>query len=392
MKKYIYVSLLCSIALFFVSCAELKNDIPTSAQPEVQIHTIGFTDTSSSQFHGKLIASEDHSFVRCKTCHGEYLSGENDPKKNCYSIGCHLQGEIHSTGMYLAIRDSVNFHGNLLAKEGYSLTRCKTCHGVDLLGKGNNKKNCYSCHPTAEVHKSGVTTKDSPDFHGNFISGNKWSMAGCQACHGSDFAGGKTGKSCKTCHTQSDGPKACNTCHGDFSNSEHKAPPRGVSSSSAAIGAHSAHLYNNKFGAAVACNECHKVPTNVADAGHIDTLAVRAEVKFEFGSLNKKVLPGSSLNPVPEYDSTSYTCSNIYCHGTMKGGNVSNSPVWNAPTGSIKCGSCHGISDTDPIPNSSPHNINFKYFGDCGSCHKNVVSGTYTFIDKSKHINGIIEQ
>ena len=198
------------------------------------------------------------------------------------------------------------------------------------------------------------------------------------------------------CHH--DSPEACNTCHGDFSDASKIAPPRALNgdtdSTSVAVGAHYAHLYRPndlRTSAYISCTECHSVPATVWQTGHIDTTA---GAQMVFGNLSKTTTDG--VTPNPQYNKTTHTCSNTYCHGTFRNGNTSNAPVWNvAATGA--CGTCHGKGNGNPVPTDETHSgINPE---DCaGGCHTNVVTSTkvgttyiFKFNDNSLHVNGTID-
>ena len=66
---------------------------------------------------------------------------------------------------------------------------------------------------TGRVHPSGILDEESENFHGKELARRGYDLKICASCHGDDFTGGKAGASCTTCHT--DGPTACVTCHGD---------------------------------------------------------------------------------------------------------------------------------------------------------------------------------
>ena len=65
--------------------------------------------------------------------------------------------------------------------------------------------------------------------------------------------------------------QSCTACHG----STNPAPPLDLGGSSSTttpgVGAHQTHVGGTSRSRAVPCAECHQVPTNVLDEGHIDT-------------------------------------------------------------------------------------------------------------------------
>jgi len=250
--------------------------------------------------------------------------------------------------------------------------------------------------PEVLVHGEGAITKASDNFHGQWLRKRNWDLAVCAECHGSNYAGGTVNVSCLKCHTEDNGPEACNTCHGDFSDLTNIAPPQGTnnetSTTAAAVGAHQVHLYGITISENVACSECHSVPAQFASAGHIDETA-RAEVIFgEYENYNDSV-------GTPKYNFENNTCENSYCHGNFKfdvpsgvpiyGNNFA--PKWNVVDGSqAKCGTCHGEIDADgalvtPLPNGHPGEFTLTQ---CWNCHYRVVNAEGDIIDKTLHING----
>lgn len=250
------------------------------------------------------------------------------------------------------------------------------------------------------IHPEGISDVASPNFHGKLIKTNNWNFKDCQDCHASDYSGGLAKNSCLTCHTATTGPEACNTCHGDFTNSGLIAPPRAVngeiSTDFRGVGSHAKHLYTNTFGKTLTCNVCHSVPASIYTPGHIDD-SPHAEVSLGF-------LAAFKTTVTPTYDAGNLTCANTYCHGNfafyrdsssnnnygvylsdkMEGNNVT--VTWNKVNqGQAACGTCHDLPPKG-----------HKIFGDeplknCNLCHGSVVDGEGRIIDKSKHINGVID-
>jgi len=363
----------------------------------IDVHKTGIVDQNSANFHGKYKFKA--GFADCTSCHGATFSGGTQ-SPSCATSSCHTTITIHKAG--IIDQNSADFHGkNQFAKD---FTACKTCHGENFEG-GLNSPSCATCHASISVHKTGITDQNSANFHGKFLKGDGWNISKCSSCHGSTFAGGTQSPSCKTsgCHTSSQGPAACNTCHGDFNDPSKISPPKdldgNVSSTSPGVGAHSKHLSAFANGVSFSCTECHTVPADVYDAGHLGS---DGKAELNFGSFTNKF--GGTT-----YDFGTNKCSNTYCHGNfefpksqvyknfytadkMVGNN--RSPVWTSSNGSeTKCFSCHGKSDTDPSPvghisyldaaQTQPITID-----KCVLCHSTVVDASGTIIDKTKHING----
>jgi len=245
---------------------------------------------------------------------------------------------------------------------------CSLCHGevVDATRAIIDK----TLHINGEInvtfgHPVGFVNPTSSDFHGLAIRQAGWSMSECRSCHGLDYAGtsASSNVSCLTCHPNT--PEDCGTCHGDATS---PAPPPSIdnhtSTDFANVGAHRSHLTEGVSGLAVDCAECHTVPTQYDDSGHVDS-ELPAEVTF--GALAQT----GGLTPV--WDGQS--CSNTYCHGSA-------TPTWTeVGKGEAACGTCHGF------PPPSPH----PPVQQCSLCHVQVVDENLQFIDKSLHINGKVD-
>ena len=245
-----------------------------------------------------------------------------------------------------------------------------------------------SFHPRAWLDPS---DRNSDDFHGGYLRNRKWNMAPCESCHGDDLAGGQAKKSCLNCHTQ--GPLGdCTTCHGGesatglpYPDLSWKLDPR----QAAGVGAHLAHA-NPKAFEAIACKECHLVPTGLNSAGHLfdntETLSsdFRAEVIFS----DRAKAWGTQANY--QQDSLAGTCT-VYCHGvSLKTPGPESTPHWLSEN-SIHCGSCHPV----PMVNNGG--------ADCSVCHQQSVApctaGTddcltvsgdtaIRFVNKAMHMDG----
>src|SRR5512137_1448247 len=170
----------------------------------------------------------------------------------------------------------------------------------------------------------------------------------------------------------SSGSKACTLCHGDATRLPTStnpqlpaAPPNGTngetSTSSRAVGAHLLHLQDGALRPAIACTECHVVPTSTTHSNGT------AEVTF--GALAR------TGGKNPSWSGT--TCSNVYCHGSFTGGNPSYAPNWTSPAATT-CGTCHAL------PPAAPHPQN----NDCSTCHAGY---TLTSVNPSLHLNGTVD-
>ena len=216
---------------------------------------------------------------------------------------------------------------------------CGTCHGFPPPAPHTDRTDCYVCHGET-VNQDGTIAW----ANGTHINGTVDVVASCNACHGSE---------------------------------DNPAPPKSVEGLTATtetvVGAHQAHLHDSAVAKAVACGECHVVPTALGDAGHIDP----APAEVTFGSL------ATTDGAAPTWDRTSNTCSNVYCHGDTLAGGQHTTPDWTLVDGSqAGCASCHGF------PPPAPHPDNMA----CGTCHPSTVNADGTIdVQGGAHINGQLD-
>ena len=262
----------------------------------------------------------------------------------------------------------------------------------------------YSCAEKRDplsitAHPEGWSSEQSSIFHGRMVLENNASTDNCKTCHGVDYEGGSSNVSCSSdlCHSEPDGPEACNTCHGNFSSSSSDtsswAPPENLygnlNTSSIGVGAHQSHLVNNTWTTAYQqnCSLCHIEPNTLSSSGHIDDYPYQAEITFSSIASKSHV-----SNPI--WNHSNATCDNVYCHGAFVFNRDSSSNSWgytdqfmvgNNPqmnwtsvgTGQASCGSCHGLPPQGHTAATT-----------CNGCHPRVVDGNFNIIDKNLHING----
>lgn len=166
----------------------------------------------------------------------------------------------------------------------------------------------------------------------------------------------------------------CASCHGDPEGAgdflQRSAPPRDlagdVDPSYPGVGAHAIHVYATETHAAVACNECHLVPSEARAKAHSDS---DRPAEVAFGTLAKT----GSRNP--SYNTETRRCSDSYCHREAKA-------IWTEPRNSKDaCGSCHGL------PPPAPH----AQSGRCSDCHSAVVDDQRRIIAPALHVDGEIQ-
>ena len=115
-KYYILVVLVLSSFILF-NCSEVKEDI--TQPPELEgVHSSSNLDSSSLEFHGRL--SDGNGFESCKKCHDANLSG-GLTEVSC--VECHNTINVHKEGIFTP--SSTNFHGKYFADNNLEMSSCK---------------------------------------------------------------------------------------------------------------------------------------------------------------------------------------------------------------------------------------------------------------------------
>lgn len=355
---------------------------------DISVHGAGILDPNSDDFHVKVLQRENYDFTVCQKCHGDDFAG-GKAQKTC--LGCHTQGPTACVTCHQA-GPTTNAHP--LHLQIAKLT-CNDCHLAPAQWDGGEH---IKAAGAVEFGTRANLTIDPADrggpptyadgtctniyCHGNalhaaggVLTQATWSTTapsgGCNRCHGAPPPN-HAQDHCATCHPANaphiDGivqvGSACNSCHGSATSN---APPRDLSGNTVTtamgVGAHQAHLLGwSSLRGPIACETCHLVPQNVNDPGHIDT-APPAEVNVALG-----------------WDRSTGTCANAWCHGPAR-------PVWNT-TGSVVCGSCHGVP-----PNDSAHTPSMT-LTTCSTCHPKTIDPTGMIIvtgGTSTHIDGVVD-
>ncbi len=292
------------------------------------------------------------------------------------------------------VSGSDQFHGKYATQVG--VEGCQSCHGANYQG-GESGVSCYTCHASFP-HPDNFLVISSENFHGKYLKNSLgWNLNSCQRCHGEDYAGGSSGLSCKTsgCHTQSSGPQACNTCHGDFNTPGRIAPPKDLddntSHTAVGVGAHQEHVRNTEITNTYRCSTCHPSLTGFNDPNHINLDIPNAQMMFSTLATDDGRLSVT-------WNHGTATCANVYCHGwfefskadapsshqfaytgdVMVGKQVN--VVWTSEAGN--CDFCHGLPPAGHIASS---------LDQCFSCHGSVVNVNGVIINKDLHINGQVD-
>jgi len=233
--------------------------------------------------------------------------------------------------------------------------------------------------PAVSVHSAGILDPTQPDFHGTILLASGFKDFGvCQKCHGQDFSGGASQKSCLPCHQGSggippvlmnaDGTPGCAACHG----------------LTPASGKHKAHVDGGLLAKQFTCSTCHPDHKSAQDHAYASDGSLRtgpAQVALS-GLAALTPAYGTRVGP-PTWDASQRTCTNVYCHGatTADSAAVTNSPSWDAvPRPAAQtCTLCHGIP-----PNGAGGTS-------CSTCHRSVVDAQLKLVSTTLHLNGTVD-
>ena len=271
------------------------------------------------------------------------------------------------------------------------------------------------CHGATRSSGGAATT---PTWNAGHLPG-----PACGACHAFPPAshGAIDPSTCASCHPQTvtagnppaiipngahidgqvevDYTAACTVCHGDGLRVETvplnaSAPPLdlGRQASSDQVGAHQAHLHDGPLARAMACAECHVVPTSM-------THAQGGQQKVAFATAPGTIAGNDGA--APGWTTASLTCSSVYCHGSTIGGGSTPSPTWTGGPAAVgiggatvtaRCGTCHGFPP--PAPHTQQGVVGpFASAAECAACHPGTVDAVSggILVSQGLHVNGSVE-
>ncbi len=410
-------------------------------------HEKGWMTPTDSNFHGAVLRASAYAYGECRDCHGEDLRGGTS-KLDCQT--CHRSGvdscsTCHGDATSAAPPKDLSFsrltsslgvgahRAHVMEGELHAGFDCAVCHLTPAHPEdpGHYREEGGGMDGIAEVlirgarggtavwDRQNATCANSACHAPNGVdalASNQtpvWTagagQATCGTCHGLPPAD-HPGTDCAMCHgagySETTVVKAlhvngrvdlregtCNTCHGSEDN---PAPPRDLAGrtdpSLSTIGAHQAHLKASRLAGPVACTECHVVPQNLNDPGHIDS-TLPAEV-FPQGAGAVARADGA----VAMFDRTTGTCT-TYCHGAGEGAKKDQSatlmrtPTWTGGTPQILCGNCHGIPPVDE------NHAAGTQLNQCHTCHGATIDDTGRLriepdgdgVLRSTHIDGKVQ-
>lgn len=244
MNNFAVGSVIAFVILFAAGCSELTNELPP-AGGTLTVHGSGWTDSTSSNFHGRAIRNASWDMALCKTCHGSRYNGgisgvscrtcHDNPTGPEYCTTCH--GGLNNpapprdlNGNTAPIERGVGAHQRHLTGGG-------TVSGYTLA--------CSECHVVpAGVYSPGHVDSPQPaelTFGGRLVLADTSDVPRPPSYNVNDF-------------------KCSNTfCHGNWSLDSTTARFPEVYVSSKMLGAN--HFVKWTGGAAeVACGTCHGTP------------------------------------------------------------------------------------------------------------------------------------
>jgi len=318
----------------------------------------------------------------CSACHG-------DPNRQATAVNPQLAAAppVDTNGDSSPSAPGVGAHQAHLNDGPFrTAIACDECHTVPT---------SLANHPTGTLNLTWGPLASTSGASPVFSNGGS-SQAACGTCHGLPppaSTGHPQNTNCGGCHTGYTsssvnlathingtidvGALSCTSCHGDATRQATAlnpqlpaAPPVDTSGnsdpSSPGVGAHQAHLNAGSLRGALACTECHTVPTSLASHPN-------GTLNLTWGAL--ATTGGAS----PSF--ANGTCSSTYCHGaTLNAGGTNQTPNWTGGSSQAACGTCHGL----PPPASSGH----PQLTNCGGCHPGYTSSS---VNAATHIDGQIE-
>lgn len=409
-RNLIFIMLAGLLLTGLGGCGSSNSDAPT-------INASGQHPSAWPSLHGAAYLARAE---QCYECHGRDLKG-GISKVSCFSDswqgrGCHASGP----GGHPAGWDTPSVHGphakaRVGGADGFSY--CQRCHGT-LLNGGSAKKSCYSCHGVSAPHaprpwRGGTyshTTTDPTNAavcalchtaganltpglqqgtyatgtpgcfnntlcHGQVGHPTNWGLpashgpaakakpsatvgfTSCQNCHGNDYAGGLSQKSCFSCHGVS---------------APHSPKPW--------RGGYYTHTTTDT-GNADACADCHTAGANLTPG-----LRQLNYVSGTPGCFNNTLCHGAAGHPTGWQNPDQHGGTAKAAPGTTSGFDYCRNChglSFNGGAGQTCLGSCHGSGVMAPHPQkpwagtarthatTDPGNASM-----CNLCHNNGANST----------------
>jgi len=266
---------------------------------------------------------------------------------------------------------------------------CSICHGPTYTQTTFNT----ATHADGQINlafngkASGVTYSQADSN----IPGDGYGTCSTSKCHG---------RATRNWGINTTAP-TCEKCHGSANTAATKGEFKDTAGNpnSKYAGSHVSHLAGtHEISSPITCDQCHVVPGSINSFGHMSSIPAR----LTFGSLAthdsypasntvRTMTPAYSVVTDINNNTTTRSCSNTYCHAGVRNVGDGNNPA-GTPSGAVpaptwgvgvymSCDKCHGN------PPASPHIQKTN----CSGCHAHVNETNSGFIDKTKHINGVVD-
>lgn len=164
-------------------------------------HPAGWSAPTAHGFHAKALVAGSDGLAYCQRCHGNLFDG-GSAKKPC--AACHGAAAPHPAKPW---RGGTYTH---TTADPSNAATCALCHtaGANLnpaLQQGSYATGTPGCFNNTLCHGQvgHPTNWGQPANHGSAVKAKQSATAGfssCKNCHGNEFAGGISQRSCFTCH------------------------------------------------------------------------------------------------------------------------------------------------------------------------------------------------
>lgn len=307
----------------------------------------------------------------CSNCHKETRNlnhngaGQNIQCEHCHAAHVDYTGDASAPNLNLVRRDFSNM-STAKVKLGSNVKVIYNSATSLRFARVDNKGICQVCHtPTP-----GVAIHDVADTH----------KQDCLACHS---------------HANGFSAASCNTCHGQPPMASYVGGPDGKASQSYTLDEsmtpHAIHASTSGY--SYGCNNCHYNGT-LAGSHNTSTPTFSSVFLETAGSVG--AVAGHTNVPA-DYNTTTKTCDNVYCHsnGAPRNGTITwktSTPSWENGKDKIQgsaseCTSCH---ENGATLNTNAHYKHVTSVGiKCSVCHSATVNAAGAIIDRTKHANGV---
>ncbi len=90
----VIASALIIVTSLLTSCSDLKTSLPVAESGDLKVHDFGWSDSTSSNFHGLVLKKAQYNFGSCVSCHSKQFTGGVSGVSclKCHPSYPHLQG------------------------------------------------------------------------------------------------------------------------------------------------------------------------------------------------------------------------------------------------------------------------------------------------------------